>query len=416
MSNVLAIAAVTESLVALLTSYIDLAQVTSALVSNITPDQNAKPANPGINVFLYQVTPNAAYRNADLPTRAADGSFLKKPQAAVDLHYLLTFYGDDTLLEQQRLLGAATLALHVNPTLPRANVQPAPISPGVTATSELETQHELIRFTPVAFTLEELSKVWSFLFKIDYVLSAAYRASVVLIEEDDAIPPPALPVLTFNVTATPLRQPTILQVTAAVASAPIVAGSDIALLGRNLTASSGAATQVLINGATVGAASITATRITLTLPPGLAAGPQTAQIMQPMGLGVPPVPHAGTGSASGIAAFVLQPQIAPGAAAGSYAISVQAAGGSPPGLELVVTIIPTVLTGQRVLLQLLPLGAPGAGRLFDGGTLTADSDTVIVPIPGLPSGSYVVRALIDGAESPVVVGAGGAPVAPSITI
>jgi len=74
------------------------------------------------------------------------------------------------------------------------------------------------------------------------------------------------------------------------------------------------------------------------------------------------------------------------------------------------------LTGQRVLLQLLPLGSPGAGRLFDGGTLAADSNTVTIPIPGLPSGSYVARVLIDGAESPVVLGAGGAPVAPSITI
>ena len=418
MSNVLAIAAVTESLVALLTSYIDQAQVGSALVSNLTPDQTTQPPSPGINVFLYQVTPNTAYRNADLATRAADGSFLRKPQAALDLHYLLTFYGDDTLLEQQRLLGAATLALHVNPTLPRNQVQPVPISPGSTAPSNLDTQQELIRFTPVAFTLEELSKLWSFLFKIDYVLSAAYRASVVLIEEDDVVPPPALPVLAMNVAVAPMRQPVIFKVIpTASATAPITAGSEIALIGRNLTAVSGATTEVLINNAAVGTASIAPHRITLTLPSGLAAGPQTAQVMQPVALGVPPVPHTGTGSASGIAAFVLQPMIAPGATPGSYAVSVQPSAGSPPGLNIVVSVIPTALTGQQVVLQLLPqTSPPTAGQLFSGGTLTADSNTLTIAVPSLASGTYIARVLIDGAESPVVLGSGGVPVAPSITV
>ena len=51
-----------------------------------------------------------------------------------------------------------------------------------------------------------------------------------------------------------------------------------------------------------------------------------------------------------------------------------------------------------------------AGQMFDGGTLQADSDTLTIPIPGLPTGTYLVRVLIDGAESPLV------PVAPTIRI
>src|SRR6202035_5263167 len=43
----------------------------------------------------------------------------------------------------------------------------------------------------------------------------------------------------------------------------------------------------------------------------LAAGAQTAQVMQPLALGAPPIPHSGTGSVSGIAAFVISPAIAP---------------------------------------------------------------------------------------------------------
>jgi hypothetical protein len=246
MSNPLAIAAVTESLVALLSNNLEAASlVHGAGVSNISPDQPVPPPASGINVFLYQVTPNVAWRNADRPTRTADGSLLRKPQAAIDLHYLLTFYGDDTLLEQQRLLGAATLALHANPTLARNQIQPVQVKHGVFAPSNLDTQAELIRFTPVAFTLEELSKLWSFLLKTDYVLSAAYLASVVLIEAEDAVLPPAPRVLAVNLVAPPLRQPVITQVVAAPSpNAPITPGSDIALIGRNLTASSGQGNRV----------------------------------------------------------------------------------------------------------------------------------------------------------------------------
>jgi hypothetical protein len=293
MSNALAIAAVTETLRNLLTQYIEGAQVNGAWVSAVSPDQpHSQLAIPGINIFLYQITPNAALRNQDLPTRthgAHGGTLLRKPQAAVDLHYLLTFYGDYATLEPERLLGAATLALHASPVLPRSLIQSVQSSNVFLHTSNLDTQTEHIRFTPIVFSLEELSKLWSFLLKIDYVLSTAYIASVVLIDADDPLPPTPLPVLSYSVGVQPMRQPVITQVVASpTAGAPITAGSDIALLGSNLTAPSGGATQVLIGGIAQTPAAIGPTRITLTLPGGLAAGTQTAQVMQPLLLGVPP--------------------------------------------------------------------------------------------------------------------------------
>jgi len=422
MSNALAIATVTETLRNLLTQYIDGAQVTGAWVSTVSPDQpHSQLAIPGINIFLYQITPNAALRNQDLPTRTQDGTLLRKPQAAVDLHYLLTFYGDYATLEPQRLLGAATLALHASPVLPRSLIQAVQAGNPFLHTSNLDTQTEQIRFNPVVFSLEELSKLWSFLLKIDYVLSTAYVASVVLIDADVAVPPTPLPVLSYSLGVQPMRQPVITQVVAspntpANAGAPIIAGSDVVLLGSNLTAPSGGATQVLIGGVTQTPAAIGPTSITVTLPPGLAAGTQTAQVMQPLALGVPPVLHPGTGGASGIAAFVLNPIIAPTSPPGGYAISVIPSFGSPPDPAIVVTVIPTVQTGQRVLLQLLPQASPPAGtRLFDGGTLIAPSDTLTIPIPDLPPGTYAVQVLVDGAESPLF-GPGGVLAAPLITV
>jgi len=419
MSSVQAIAAVTETLRNLLAPYVASA-VSGATVSAASPDPpSGALANPGVNIFLYQIAPNAALRNRDLPTRTRDGTLLSQPQAAIDLHYLLTFYGDYTALEPERILGAVALALHANPVLPRSLILSTENSLSFLSGTNLDAQSEVIRFTPLVFTLEEMSKLWSFLLKTDYVLSTAYVASVVLIDANEPLPPPPLPVQTYRLNARPLSLPAITQVVASPnPGAPITAGSDIALIGTNLTAPPGGATQILIGGIAQTPASIAPTRITLALPAGLSAGSQTAQVMQPLMLGIPPVLHPGTGGASGIATFVLNPIIAPGSLPGSYALSVNPSFGSPPEPALVVSVIPTVRAGQRVLLQLLPQTSPpaAAGRLFDGGTLTADSDTVTIPVPGLATGTYAVRVLVDGAESALVLGPGRAPIAPLVTV
>jgi hypothetical protein len=417
MSNALAIAAVTETLVNLLTNHIDNANVQGAWVSATSPDQKPPSlAFPGINVFLYQITPNNALRNADLPTRTTDGSLLRKPQAAVDLHYLLTFNGDYSTLEPQRLLGSATLALHANPTLPRSLIQSVQTNNSFLNTSNLDTQSQLIRFTPIVFSLEELSKLWSFLLKIDYTLSTAYVASVVLIETDDPVPPEPLPVLSYGLQVLPMRTPVITQIVASPApNAPITAGSTIIVRGHDFIGSSGETTQIVIGGVAQIPGAIGQRQLTVTLPAGLAAGSQTVQVVQPLLLGSPPVPHPGTGNASAPFGFMLTPMIAPSSPPGGFAISVNPAFGSPPGPAIVVTVIPTIQAGQRVLLHLLPQSSPPAAgpQLFDGGTLTAASDTVTIPIPGAASGQYRVQVLVDGAESSLLPGPGGVP---SVTI
>src|SRR5262245_52289646 len=103
MSNALAIATVTATLQQMLSGAMAKSGVPGAIATNLRPDDEAGLQSPSVNIFLYQVTPNTAFRNADLPTRRADGTLLRRPQAALDLHYLLTFYGDDNNLEQQRL-------------------------------------------------------------------------------------------------------------------------------------------------------------------------------------------------------------------------------------------------------------------------------------------------------------------------
>ena len=424
MSNALAIAAVTETLVQTLeANLVNASKVQNAWVSSVTPDQKDKLPDPGVNIFLYQVTPNAAFRNADLPTRSADGKLLQRPQLALDLHYLFTFYGDDKALEPQRLLGAVTLALHANPVLARNTIQLAPIvSPsqpgGVPSTaldSGLNVQSQLIRLTPVSFTIEELSKIWSFLLKVDYVLSTAYVASVVLIQTDDPPPSPAPPTLSYRLAAAPFILPVISQVVASPNPAtPVTDQSAIAVIGANLSAPSGGTTEVLINNVATPASSVTPNRVVLTLP-ALKAGIQTVQVVQPMLLGSPPTAHPGAGPMSGVFPFVLAPAIAPSSPAGQFAVRYLPAFGSPPGPVIQVGVIPIVKAGQRVLL-LLSQANPVMTRLIDGGAQSADSATLNFPAAGIPTGQYFVQVLVDGAQSALSSGPGSTPVGPTVAV
>lgn len=250
------------------------------------------------------------------------------------------------------------------------------------------------------------------------MLSTAYIASVVLIDADGPAPAPALPVLTSALVVQPIRQPVIASVAASPnSSAPITAGSDITLLGSNLAAPSGSTIQVLIGGLPGSPASINPVQITLPLPAGLAAGPQTAQVLQPLNLGIPPVLHPGTGGASAIATFVLSPTIAPTSPPGGYDLAYNAHYGSPAGPAVVVTVIPQVQPGQSVFLQLLPTGSPPASAvLLPGPTPSTATATIGFPITGVPAGTYAARVLVAGAASPVTTGAGGIPTAPLVTI
>jgi hypothetical protein len=159
MSNYRAIATVTAVLRRNLQTAIDV-DVPGAKVGTGRPEsaQNGTP-EPGVNLFLYQVSANAAWRNADLPTRRADGSLQSRPQEALDLHYLLSFHGDEAKLEAQLLLGSVVRTLHTRSVLTRKMIQDTLADPlfGFLAGSNLAESVESIKFTPRPLSLEDLS-------------------------------------------------------------------------------------------------------------------------------------------------------------------------------------------------------------------------------------------------------------------
>jgi hypothetical protein len=104
--------------------------------------------------------------------------------------------------------------LHSRPVLTPDLIQAAIADPSLTSAvgaSDLALQVERIKITPLQMSLEELSKLWSVFFQTPYALSAAYQASVVLIEATERPTPPNLPV----------RQPSV-GVSAAVAPPPVI--------------------------------------------------------------------------------------------------------------------------------------------------------------------------------------------------
>ncbi|MCF1594502.1 DUF4255 domain-containing protein [Streptomyces muensis] len=204
MSNALAIAHVTQALALLLASNVGPEFDEAVKVEPHKPPTEP-PDHPTLNVFLYQVTPNTSMRNNDLPTRASDGTLVKRPAAALDLHYLISAYGDETKLVGQRLIGSVVRTLHEIPILPKDVIEQAGELPHL-AGSDLAEAAQRVRFTPTVMDIDETSKLWGMLYQTPYSLSVVYQATLVLIDGREK-PVPAKPVERPDVRVLPFGAP-----------------------------------------------------------------------------------------------------------------------------------------------------------------------------------------------------------------
>jgi hypothetical protein len=421
MSNHLAVATVTAALNELLSTTVDK-EVSGAKVSMVRPDGLTKlDTDFGVNLFLYQVAPNGAYRNADLPTRRRDSSVVEKPQIALVLHYLLTFYGNETNLEPQRLLGSVVRRLHSRPLLTRELIRDTVKTNNNLKGSDLAEQIELVKFTPLSLSLEDLSKLWSMFFEIPYRLSVAYLGTVVLIEADET-PERPLPVRQRNVYAVPFRQPVIERITSKESDGEIITvDSILAIEGKHLR---GNVTRLRIGTEEVipEAKHVTDTRIDLGLaspvapkniPPKdfLRAGLQGVQIVHRLLMGTPETEHGGV--ESNVMPLLLRPTIKKkvgpsGQPLDKYAIAVTPASIAPGNktipAKLEIKLEPKVDKAQRVILLLNEFAdkAPKAFS-FAAETRSTDSDTVNFSLRRVEAGNYLVRVQVDGSQSPLEV-------------
>ncbi len=410
MSNFLAIATVTETFRQILDAAADASKISGAVATALRPTTGTTGLpSLGINLYLYEVTPNGALRNVDQPNRRSDGTILEAPQIALDLYYLLTFYGNDLNLEPQRLMGSVLQFLNSRPLLTRKNIRDVKQSVSTLSTSTLDEQVELVRLRMIPMTLEELSKLWSVFFQTPYILSVVYQASVVLIQGDEVVQP-ALPVRKRALYVETFRQPLIEAVLSQKGTEepqinqPIVLGDDLILKGRQLKADS---TRVRIGRIEVEPEEVSETQVRVplsepTFPADtLRAGVQGAQVVHWTPMGEPAVPHAGIDS--NVAAFVLRPTIVTATAA---------PGGGPHVDRITLNVSPPIGVDQRVVLFLNEFDAPSTRRpysyRFDVKVTPAHPtdetvNPILIRVRDVAAGQYLVRIQVDGAESPLDV-------------
>ena len=408
MSNFLAIAMVTETLRHL------LSDAAARAVPGVTPTIGRPRASsngseePGVNIFAYQVNPNTAWSNADLPTRTSTGVLTRRPQVGLNIDYLFSFRGPETDLVAERLLGSCLSRLHARPLLTQDIIQQA-----IDATeldhflrgADLTNQVDRVKLTQLPLNLEELSKLWSIFFQIPYVLSVAYQASVVLIEEEIETAAPALPVRDRRIFVQPFRQIRIESVeSSASRDAPIHADSSIRILGSAL---GGESVAVSIAGETVAPEQVTAREITVDL---------TALTTLRSGILPLCVVHRVSQDAPHLRfeSNVVPLTVAPRIEALDFTSAVADDPTTPDVDETApatvdLELFPAVAARQRLrlfLTELLEVDAPpGAAPLayvIEAGPVQVATAEISVPVPDVEPGTYIVRVQIDGAESPLV--------------
>lgn len=177
MSNHLVIAAVTATLRKVILD--TLSPLVPGIDVTTLPLDEVRQNNANgsqVNIYLYQTEVNAGWRNQDLPNRVRPGE-LGFPPLALNLFYLVTAYGQNNdEVRAHGLLGGAMSALHDMPVL-----DPADLASVLTPPDEPGEQIERVRITYEPLALDEISKIWS-AFQTNYRISAAYQASVVLID------------------------------------------------------------------------------------------------------------------------------------------------------------------------------------------------------------------------------------------
>jgi hypothetical protein len=403
MSSPLAISGVTIVLKTMLNDVFSAAPLGSVKVSALAPDivQSSAGSVPDaqnqVNLFLHQVTPNAAWRNVGLPSIAADGSTrLTNPPLALDLHYMLTAYAVADG-QAEALLGYAVLMLFQNPVLTRNQIRSilaAVPSSEPLSTSGLADQIEMLNITPATLGREEMAWIWTAL-KADYRPTFPFQVSVVLIQTPNLVLS-ALPVLTRTVTA----QPSVLSPLPTITGVAPPGSQPAAKLGDKVTVTGGnlaGATGVVLTNSRLG--------IRQTLAGLSSVGDTSLQFTVPNPTLLPPQPHP-TDVPAGV--YLLSAQVTVGTSVVStnglpLAIAPTITS-SPPGplssgasVGVAVTCAPYLRTGQQVSLLIGGQEAPA-----DPYTTPTNSPSFTFASLQPTSQPVPVWLRVDGIDSPMI--------------
>ena len=388
MSNWRGLATVTGVLSARATAHLTQA----GLAFNVTASHPTLAAATGVFIHLYSVLPNAALRNETLPERSSGGTVRVPPRLALDLHYQVSFVGDPSSFDVERMAGAVLTGFHADPVLSPTEIaafvatQPAG---SVLAASDLADQPEHVRITMQSADVEELSRLWGMSQRGFHRLSVLYRVSVVLLEPDVPVVRPR-PVTEPIVTVFQLRRPQITTVASSARPQAVVQfGEELVVTGAQLR---GDVTTIVLadQRPAPDTATDTELRLGFDAASGLRAGVYPLQVRHQVTLADG---SARDGAASNTVPVALVPMV--GAVAFTPVIE-----GNPPavaGHSVRVALSPVPDASQAIELSLTAT-TDGTQRRSREVTIAAGLATFEFR-PPLATGDYLVQATVDGAES-----------------
>jgi len=396
MSNFLAVATVSATLKRLLHKAVQH-DVNGATATTLRPDTPAAQLpNPGVNIFLYQVVPNTSWRNADLPTRNQRGHLVQRPVMALDLHYLMTFYGADSDFEPQRAMGSVVSAMHSRPVLTRSMIQKTLDAARIEdpdhylLTSDLAGDVERVKFTPLPLNLEDLSKLWSMMSRTPYSLSLAYLGTVVFIEAQQS-PRSALPVREPKLFVHSFRRAVIDEITPEDGGDAIEMGETILVHGSGLD---GPLSFIRVGVAKLqpveGSESADTIPVALT-DSSLRAGVQGVQVVYD------------DGSESNIGALILRPivSVSPGTTTRQIPLSFDPPVDRSQRVELFLNEVQPPNPEIRAPYA-YSFSAPADNGITD--PLVASTTAITFAVTGVQPGNYLVRVRVNGAENVLGMG------------
>ena len=144
-------------------------KVTAVAPDTIKLDDPEQP--PSLNLFLYRTSLNQGWAEVGLPSFDSNGSRISSPPLALNLHYLLTAYGQSDF-QAEILLGYAMHLLHERPVLDRAAIRraldPSPLGSSILppafqalTASDLADQVDNVTITYEPMDTEEMARLWS---------------------------------------------------------------------------------------------------------------------------------------------------------------------------------------------------------------------------------------------------------------
>jgi hypothetical protein len=401
-SNALAIAAVSAAFLRRVLAAANRAVPQAKVRLGAPTAKLAEEAKPLVNLHLFRVEPNAAHVNNHLPSRNSTGQSRGPSRLSLDLHYVMSFYGDHESFEPDRMVAEVMLSLDHEPLLSRSTISNALGDNDEIASSDLSEAVARLRVSRQLMTLDDLSKIWSVLYQVPYALSLVYEIDHLEIETAER-PSVPIPVARPEIWVSPL--------------ASLRLDSAGATPERTMAPVWGGTLQVRGQGLAMAGLSLEVDGTPLTM---------TAVERKPTMLVVPLDATTFAGAELGIGVHRLQavaPSLSPGqpdqlrirSNALAFAISpaiaiggVDAPGGGATATGTVtIAVTPAVGSGQtvRLLLDCRDPAQPSQWILpgRDPQVGGQPETSLTFPFSDLPRGDYLVRADVDGLLSPVVI-------------